>query len=39
LPEQTRDGLPFRRGLRFSVDRNVDHAWLTPLFSTHYSQI
>src|ERR1017187_1412633 len=39
LPDQAQDRLPFRGCLGFSVYRNLNHVWLTPLFSNHYSQI
>jgi hypothetical protein len=39
LPQKTQNGLPFRRRFCLAVYDDLDHAWLTPLFSTHYSQI
>src|SRR5438552_11904902 len=40
LLQQVEDGLPRRSCSRFAIDDDLDrHVWLTPFFSTNYSQI
>src|ERR1035441_4295818 len=39
LLDETQNRLPLSGSLRLAVDRDLHHAWLTPSFSNHYSQI
>jgi hypothetical protein len=38
--QEAEDRLPLGDGSIFSIDDDLNgHAWLTPLFSNHYSQV